>query len=76
MTRLYYCGGYGGVHIIPGNTGRHWFACGRCRWGGGRDSDEHKQKVLDSIAGRASTYVADDAPPAPRRRPQVQAPLF
>ena len=58
MAKLYYCGGYGGRHIIPGNTGRHWFVCPRCRWGSGRDSDEHKEKVLALIAARAPAKEA------------------
>lgn len=55
MAKLYYCGGYGSTHIIPGNAGRHWFVCSKCRWAPSyRDSDEHKAKVLAVIAERSA----------------------
>lgn len=74
MAKLYYCGGFGGQHIIPGNAGRHWFACSRCRWAPNhRDSDEHKAKVLDVIAGRNAKAAV---PAAPSPRPHVQEPLL
>lgn len=53
MSKLYYCGGAGGIHIIPGNTGRHWFMCSKCRWNPNyHDTPEHKEKVLAAIAAR------------------------
>ena len=49
MAKLYYCGGYGGQHIIPG-VDRHFFSCSKCRWSPNhRDSDEHKAKVIASM---------------------------
>lgn len=43
---FYYCGGYGGTHIIP-RANHHWFVCNRCRWNPNyRDSDEHKAAVI------------------------------
>lgn len=62
MAKLYYCGGYGGTHIIPGNTGRHWFVCSRCRWSGKSDTPEHKAKVLAYIAERNAAKAARKAP--------------
>ena len=48
----WYCGGYGGRHIIPGG-GRHWFACSKCRWSPNHvDSEEQKQRVLESVNGK------------------------
>ena len=59
---LYYCGGYGGLHIIPGNTGRHWYSCSRCRWSAGKDTDEHKAKVLAEIERRNVAAAARRSP--------------
>lgn len=47
--KLYYCGGYGTPHIIPG-AGRLYLVCEKCRWSPTyRDTDEHKARVLASM---------------------------
>ena len=56
--KLYYCGGYGGTHIIPG-AGRHFFSCSKCRWSPNyRDTDEHKARVIASMQPKAKPISA------------------
>lgn len=47
-VRDWYCGGYGGIHLIPGQT-RRWFVCSRCRWNPNQCDSAEKKKLFEKV---------------------------